>query len=37
MDILNNNKLRLDNDVSDITTSMNPDLDSGIYLTAVKL
>ena len=37
MDILKQKKVRLENDVRNITTRRNPDLNSGIYLTAVKV
>ena len=37
MDILNQNNVKLENDVSDMTKRDNPDLTSGIYLTDVKV
>ena len=35
--ILNKNKLILENDVSNMTTRMNPDPIPGIYLTSFKV
>ena len=37
MEILKQKKVRLENYVRDITTMNNPDYDSVIYLTSIKL